>query len=1124
MSATVRQALLDALHPEDGSDTALLDLLKKETSLVELFQAFPKKDYGNLWELLAKRLHRLVEDEHYCTPHASRVKELAVMDAVCSLAKCFVDEDLAKKDCPKALISTAQLLHGSMFKLSHDESAKLQNKISQLCETWWKQDLPQKSTLVPQTISYLLVRSVENTGIKADIIRVNQMKEGLMLLDFDDESGDPLKTMLLRCVISPLYLRCAEGRKFLSFAFTINLPFVDQLILTIKNQLPGSKNSLVTHYGEVLFRAWRLAQGQLLLKLEQSCLQHLIHCGIHVEDAKSAKAVRLVLSAFHVNKKQKGVDEMLHRLYGPILWRCMHVANPVVRRNAASLFIEAFPVQDPTEGVEQTEQLLQKQFQHLRDLVDDKDEQVRVVGVQGICRVLGVNWELIPPATIKSLVDSLIDRAFDGASFLVRMAVCTGLCFVLENVLTEEFLKLRLPALQPLVYDPSPRVQLAFLDLLLFVKKMRSIKFVDIVPVEMLLKRLEVSSAQVCVKITGLLMSYFPQDKPLAEQVKRGWALLHRHPHHGKLFFNYVHKHVSVESVLNLLNGFHQFLLKSDRDTVESDTKVNTKKKAKGEPAPSNLWQKEQTTVEALLCTMAQLWSNVRRDQATVYKGLAKVFEAGMNDLQELMGWFPSEVACTAILTMATFLPKQSSADLLPRLKKLPLTAPVSLYGPPIDCLISWNKGQEVVALVLGGLTNQGKTPIAPQISLKYLNYLMDNQRSRTWLMQYYESDKGATAELRGYLTDVPSRVREALETDLSTALVELELFIKLQIHLYALSPDTLPSGLLSVLDLMEFLFSSVLPNLASESISDPSSVPAPKRKKKTTGKSKADVESIASNGDKENLVVLLLKMCTELVTLGLNAQKFLVHVSRWMEVLHDRQQHGPAVSPSLLQRVLEVCVKLSVQMHVDPSLEDECYAFASSLLPLFTTNVLEGETTEKLRMGLTEILRTAKDRKSSLIRTVGLLLSFLLTERKSDATQAAEQVVVSTLVRVPAAVFCLPQVLEKLSPFSEPAADLSAWIGRVLERLSEFAQGATAEVSSPKGRAEFVQCLQVCIATLNLLQSDTADLQRGCLAAAAQQHVGTRIFSENFEDDLVFTAEAARVLQECSRPEDSHE
>ncbi len=57
---------------------------------------------------------------------------------------------------------------------------------------------------------------------------------------------------------------------------------------------------------------------------------------------------------------------MLLRLYEPILWRSLHVANAQVRRNAAALLVEAFPLQNPEASQREIDELLQAQFEKLQ--------------------------------------------------------------------------------------------------------------------------------------------------------------------------------------------------------------------------------------------------------------------------------------------------------------------------------------------------------------------------------------------------------------------------------------------------------------------------------------------------------------------------------------------------------------------------------------------------------------------------------------------------------------------------------------------------------------------------------------------------------------------------------------
>ena len=73
---------------------------------------------------------------------------------------------------------------------------------------------------------------------------------------------------------------------------------------------------------------------------------------MHAATDKLFHSLRRLLNALHAEKKAKGVDEMLLRLYAPILWRSLEVANAVVRRHAATLLVDAFPLVDTDDSAE----------------------------------------------------------------------------------------------------------------------------------------------------------------------------------------------------------------------------------------------------------------------------------------------------------------------------------------------------------------------------------------------------------------------------------------------------------------------------------------------------------------------------------------------------------------------------------------------------------------------------------------------------------------------------------------------------------------------------------------------------------------------------------------------------
>jgi hypothetical protein len=74
-------------------------------------------------------------------------------------------------------------------------------------------------------------------------------------------------------------------------------------------------------------------------------VQGLMQAAIQASTEAMAGSIRRLLSELHKHKGAPGVDQLLLRLYQPILFRAMAVANPAVRLNALHLFLDAFPLQ-----------------------------------------------------------------------------------------------------------------------------------------------------------------------------------------------------------------------------------------------------------------------------------------------------------------------------------------------------------------------------------------------------------------------------------------------------------------------------------------------------------------------------------------------------------------------------------------------------------------------------------------------------------------------------------------------------------------------------------------------------------------------------------------------------------
>ncbi|KAK9830117.1 hypothetical protein WJX72_009857 [[Myrmecia] bisecta] len=397
---------------------------------------------------------------------------------------------------------------------------------------------PGKEGMVAQTLPYLLVRAL-STGKAADVKRCHAIRTALPLLDFDDPSIADLKRLLLRATFSPAFLRPSEGRRFLSFLFTLQPQLVRELTAIVRNQIPSGRKSVLDAYREIVYRAWRDATGACAYEMEHNLIQGLMQAAIVASTPAMNSALRRVLDGLHSQKQHGPVDAMLLRLYEPIIFRAMAAANPAVRRNALLLLIDAFPLQDPDAANEETDELLSRQFSILGSSLGDEAPAVRVAAVLGLCQLLNVYWELVPAATIASFLQRLAgELAFDTAFAGVRAAVAEGLTLLVENPLAQPVLKKLLPHLGPLLQDPALKVRVAFADLLLAIMSVRALHFVDIVALDTLLDVMATDAPPVSERIQRLLLpSYFPD---VEEGPARVAALLRTCPEAGKAFCQFL--------------------------------------------------------------------------------------------------------------------------------------------------------------------------------------------------------------------------------------------------------------------------------------------------------------------------------------------------------------------------------------------------------------------------------------------------------------------------------------------------------------------------------------------------------------------------------------------------------
>ena len=753
-----------AENMEDPSDLlAFVELHNTDQlDLGEFLQTVRGEQLGRLWRGLHDVTKAIIDNELHRMDIEDNVEEeveqaLKVLQAVATVSMNFMADK--KRAPPDLMTKTVQLLHDVLLELTGARGWALQNDIARTCEDWWNGDRPNKEGMVNQTLPYLVARVLDEEGRAGDMRRLFAMRSALLLLDFTNESIASMRELLLRCFVHPLFLKTTDGRKFCVYLFGLHPTLIADIHETIKQQLPFCSKHMCELYGEIYFKAWGTASGPYLIRIESGCVQDLMSASAHASTMSLFNALRRVLGAFHGQKKAKGVDEMLLRLYEPILWRGLTAANPHVRRSAATLLVDAFPLHDPDGSLEAMDAVLQKQFDCLRSLLTDSTVAVRCVGVSGICRVLCVYWEVIPPTTTKAFLELLVTQcARDANAAAVRVAVCEGLGYLLDNQLSHLALKDCLPRLDFMIHDRSPKVRGAFVALLLRVKHVRSIKFYNVCPIADLLARIAAESphggamTQTAAGLIDLLLnSYMPHEKDEATQLRRCLSLCKKNPRAAVVFYSSVYPWVPATASVSLGCQLLQFVeyvgesgmqsaldayglaSQDDEDGGADDSMEGAgnspapkKKKRKSKKLSAELSENETKLIVTCLEVALELLyhkdakadspeEEVQEDAEAAEKIVRKnLSQSKLVQLLTASCFASNRRVWACVVRMAALLPASAVPlmvkDCAEQLSSLPSTARPDDFEPLLRCMTAWGTTEQVFKMLSSALATSTST------------------------------------------------------------------------------------------------------------------------------------------------------------------------------------------------------------------------------------------------------------------------------------------------------------------------------------------------------------------------------------------------------------------------------
>jgi len=640
----------------------------------EILRAASGKNFGSFWTGLAEHLRAILHDESFSEQVANYERAVTsddttqqversfkLMQQVSALAHQAMDDKDIK--LPSSFVDVVLLLHDQIFFVKGDAGETLRSAILKLCMRYFAQGRAEAEAVTPQMVPALLVHATQPEAKEADVKRLMSVKEAFFSFDLDHETADGLKELILRTFMSPMFLRTKEAQRFLEFALTLNADLVKDIHSTVLNQIPSSNPQQLQALGNVYFKAWAKADGAVRLALESAAIQDLMHKGITAAVPATFASVRRVLGAMAEHKKAPGVDAMLTRLFAPVLWRALDAPNAGVRRNAAVLWLDTFPLGDISGPTPAYEALLQKQFDALAGLLVDASPEVRVVGVHGAARVLSQFWELIPTATIKAIVGTLVTQcARDASAYAVRAAVADAVAFLLDQPLAHGTVAQVLPLLAPLLHDKHVKVRAACARLLLALQPIKGIAFYDMLPVDDVLARLVVDAEQDSVSgplVQLLLPSFLPAKASGSELATRALKALTRHPAAALQVYARAGAFVSCSAVGKMLLVFHKAVAKAikaaDKGTgkkrsrgaaaVDGDSDVDDAEEAACAAAGDAVLEGEGVPTPVLHAGNEALMSGLLRAALALWQGAAESLNRQENDgiLQQVLSELSGE-------------------------------------------------------------------------------------------------------------------------------------------------------------------------------------------------------------------------------------------------------------------------------------------------------------------------------------------------------------------------------------------------------------------------------------------------------------------------------------------------
>ncbi|OII73749.1 HEAT repeat-containing protein [Cryptosporidium ubiquitum] len=309
------------------------------------------------------------------------------------------------------------------------------------------------------------------------------------------KSYEELRDIFIYCLNSSAIVKNVEGQTFISKVISkLNLDTHNELSEIIKSFVPKLSSNLLICYGKILYMLWieYISQNdeKKMQNLEE-VIQKTFCMGSIKLNPVIALRMRLILHSFHTNRDDVRVNKLLLRLYDPIIWRYLSVANWKVRLNTTALLAMLFPLIDPSlsTGVYNSE--LDNQFSIIQNLLVDSHSEVRIAAIQSVSRILTLYWEITPIERIHEILSTLSTKSIkDKNSSSARVAVINGMNAIINNPLSQNIMKGYLPNIFAYLHDLDIEVRYSVALLILKISRIQGFDYSQIISKKQILSRI----------------------------------------------------------------------------------------------------------------------------------------------------------------------------------------------------------------------------------------------------------------------------------------------------------------------------------------------------------------------------------------------------------------------------------------------------------------------------------------------------------------------------------------------------------------------------------------------------------------------------------------------------------